>query len=195
MTMAVHLLIRGLTAQPNLAAGIGDVIFRGKFQAIKRERAGLTLGVDLHTPSGAETQFLGSGTWGVRPFAACSYLRRIAPHASLGYQINGNSILAADPTTAAKRHLPNVISYDAGVDAGVSKRASLSADFIGQSLLRAEKLVQVTRLIWAVFVMADENLDGWNQAAKGGLGPALASVSVIWSPRPKKANTELAQSK
>jgi hypothetical protein len=84
MTMAVHLLIRGLTAQPNLAAGIGDVIFRGKFQAIKRERAGLTLGVDLHTPSGAETQFLGSGTWGVRPFAACSYLSRIAPNASLG---------------------------------------------------------------------------------------------------------------
>ena len=195
MTMAVHLLIRGLTAQPNSAAGTGDVIFRGKFQAIKRERAGLALGVDLHTPSGAETQFLGSGTWGVRPFAAFSYLSRIAPNASLGYQINGNSILAEDPTTAAKRHLPNVISYDAGVDAGVSKRASLSADFIGQSLLRAEKLVQVTRLIWAVFVMADENLDGWNQAAKGGLGPALASVSVIWSPRPKKANTELAQSK
>jgi hypothetical protein len=133
----------------NSAAGIGDVIFRGKFQAIKRERTGLALGVDLHTPSGAETQFLGSGTWGVRPFAAFSYLSRIAPHASLGYQINGNSILAADPTTGAKGHLPNVISYDAGVDAGVSKRVSLSADFIGQSLLRAEKLVQVTRLNFA----------------------------------------------
>jgi hypothetical protein len=139
------------------------VIFRGKFQAIKRERAGLTLGVDLHTTSGAETQFLGSGIWGVRPFAAFSYLSRIAPHASLGYQINGNSILAADPTTGAKRHLPNVISYDAGVDAGVSKRASLSADFIGQSLLRAEKLVQVTRLIWAVFVISGRK-SGWMES-------------------------------
>ena len=121
------------------ALGVGDVIFRGKFQAIKRERTGFAIGLDLHTPTGAETDFLGSGAWGIRPFAAFSYSGRVAPHASLGYQINGNSILAGVLTPGVAGHLPNVVSYDAGVDAGVSKRISLSADFLGQSLLRAFK--------------------------------------------------------
>jgi hypothetical protein len=135
---------QAIFSSSNSAAGIGDVIFRGKFQAIKHERAGLALGVDLHAPTGAETQFLGSGTWGVRPFAAFSYSSRVAPHASVGYQVNGDSILAGDPTTGTKGHLPNVVTYDAGVDAGVTKLISLSGDFIGQSLLSAQKLVQTT---------------------------------------------------
>ena len=129
------------------ALGVGDVIFRGKFQAIKRERTGLAIGLDLHAPTGAETDFLGSGAWGVRPFAAFSYSGRVAPHASLGYQINSNSVLAGVLTPGTAGHLPNVVSYDAGVDAGVSKWISLSAEFLGQSLLKERAPSGLFRLL------------------------------------------------
>jgi hypothetical protein len=125
------------------AFGIGDVIFRGKLQAIKRERTGLAIGLDLHAPTGAETQFLGSGTWGARPFAAFSYSGRISPHASLGYQFNGHSVLAANLATGPKGHLPNVVTYDVGLDAGVRSWVSVSADFLGQSLRGVFKTEQI----------------------------------------------------
>jgi outer membrane putative beta-barrel porin/alpha-amylase len=63
----------------NTYSGIGDVIFRGKFQALKGEKAGLAVGLDVHLPTGDERNFLGSGTWGLRPFATFSYVGRISP--------------------------------------------------------------------------------------------------------------------
>jgi hypothetical protein len=131
------------------ASGIGDVIFRGKFQAVKGEKAGLSVGLDFHAPTGSAEQFLGSGTWGVRPFAVFSYAGRIEPHASFGFQINGDSVLAVDPQTivskgfwpaGAKGHLPNVLSFDAGWDAAITKRVTLSGDLIGQSFFGVQTL-------------------------------------------------------
>ena len=54
--------------------------------------------------------------------------------ASFGYQINGNSILAGDVASNTKDHLPNIISYTVGADAGVTRRVSVSVDFLGQTL-------------------------------------------------------------
>lgn len=126
------------------AFGIGDVLFRGKFQAIKGEKIGLSVGVDVHVPTGDELNLLGSGTWGTRPFVAVSHAGRIAPHASFGYQINGNSVLAGDITRNLKAHLANVITYDGGADFGVTRRFGLSADFIGLALLNQTKITQTT---------------------------------------------------
>jgi len=123
------------------AAGIGDVTVRGKYQVIKGEKLGLALGADLHIPTGNEENFLGSGTWGIRPFVTVGYQGRVSPHATFGYQRNGNSVLAGDITANTSGHLPDVITYTAGVDAGVTKHLSLSGDFIGQSLLSAKKIM------------------------------------------------------
>jgi hypothetical protein len=120
------------------------VIFRGKFEALKGEKAGLAVGLDVHVPSGDERNFLGSGTWGVRPFAAFSYAGRISPHASFGYQRNGDSVLAGDVTSNTSSHLPDIITYSAGADAGVTHRVTLSADFLGQSLVDAKKIAPST---------------------------------------------------
>jgi len=124
----------------NTASGIGDVIFRGKFQALKGEKAGLAVGFDVHLPTGDEKNFLGSGTWGLRPFATFSYGGRISPHASIGYQRNGDSVLAGDITTDTSAHLPDIVTYSAGADAGLTHRVTLSADFLGQSLVSAKKI-------------------------------------------------------
>jgi Putative MetA-pathway of phenol degradation len=124
----------------NNTSGIGDVIFRGKFQVLRGEKAGLAVGLDVHTPTGDEKNFLGSGTWGLRPFATFSYAGRISPHASFGYQRNGDSVLAGDITTDTSSHLPDIITYSAGADAGITHRVTVSADFLGQSLVSAKKI-------------------------------------------------------
>ncbi len=116
------------------AAGIGDVVLRGKFEAIRGEKVGLAAGVDVHLPTGDEMNLLGAGTWGVRPFVTFSYAGRVAPHASFGYQVNGDSILAGDVATDSKAHLPNIISYTVGLDAGITRRVSATIDFLGQTL-------------------------------------------------------------
>ena len=130
-----------LFTNANSAAGIGDVVFRGKYHAWQGEKAGLAFGLDARIPTGDEKNFLGSGTWGMRPFLAFSYLGRVSPHANVGLQVNGNSILAGDVTTDTKAQLPNVVSYAAGVDVGVVRRLSLSADFLGQALQNEKKIL------------------------------------------------------
>jgi hypothetical protein len=128
----------------NSAHGIGDIVVRAKYQAIKRERAGLAAGVDVHAPTGDEYNFLGSGTWGTRPFLTFSYGGRVAPHANIGYQINGNSILGGDITSFVKAHLPNILNYSAGLDAGIARRLSLSFDYLGQTLFSEQSIVAST---------------------------------------------------
>ncbi len=128
-------------ADQKSATGIGDVTIRGKYQVIKGEKVGLALGADLHLPTGDERNFLGSGTWGVRPFVTVGYQARISPHATFGYQRNGDSVLSGDISTDTSEHLPDVLTYTAGVDAGISRRLSVSSDFIGQSLVSARRII------------------------------------------------------
>ena len=128
-------------ADQKSAAGIGDVTIRGKYQVTKGEKFGLALGADLHLPTGDEKNFLGSGTWGVRPFATIGYQGRISPHVTFGYQRNGDSLLSGDISANTSAHLPDAITYTAGVDAGINHHLSLSSDFIGQSLVSAKKII------------------------------------------------------
>jgi hypothetical protein len=124
--------------------GIGDIIIRGKYEVLKGEKAGLALGADIHLPTGDAHNFLGSGTWGIRPFVSVSYSGRVSPHATFGYQRNGDSILAGDVTTNTSDHLPDAVTYSGGVDLGINHHLSISADYIGQSLISTKKISAVT---------------------------------------------------
>ncbi len=128
----------------NSASGIGDVIFRGKYNAWKGERAGLAVGLDVRVPSGDELNLLGSGATGVRPFAAFSYRARVSPHINAGYEWNGDSILAGNVLTGTKGKLPNAFLYGAGVDVGINKRASAVFDIIGQVTINTEQIALST---------------------------------------------------
>jgi hypothetical protein len=124
----------------NAASGIGDIVFRGKYRVLKREKIGLALGLDLRLPTGDELNFLGSGAWGVRPFGTISYSGRFSPRASLGYQVNGSSVLGGNIGTDTSARLPDILTYSFGADYGVSTRISLSGDFLGQTLFDAKKI-------------------------------------------------------
>jgi hypothetical protein len=124
-------------------SGIGDVLFRVKGRVWGGERTKLAVGADLRLPTGDELNFRGSGTYGVRPFAALSYSKnRFAPHANIGFQINGNSILAGDFATNTKAHLPNELTYSLGTDIGVTSRFTIAADWLGERVINGFNSVQ-----------------------------------------------------
>ena len=127
----------------NSAFGIGDLRLRGKYVAwhSAKEKSAIAVGLDLRLPTGNAYNFLGSGTYGVRPFAIYSYSARVSPHASFAFEKNGSSVLAGTvtgtttSTAVSTAQLPNVVSYSGGADGSVTHWLGLSADYIGISLL------------------------------------------------------------
>src|SRR5581483_5424859 len=102
-----------------------------------------SVGIAFRLPSGDANSFLGSGTLGVAPFGAFTYRGRVSPHIRGGYQWNGDSILAGDPTAGtspAKASLPPAILYSGGVDIRVLDRLTVDADLIGERVLAASRL-------------------------------------------------------
>jgi len=122
------------------AAGLGDVIFRVKGTVLRHERARLALGLNVRTPTGDEKNFLGAGAIGIKPFIAASYAGRISPHVDLGYEYNGQSVLAGEVGSASTGKLPNQFFYSGGVDVAVSKRLTLASDLLGSRLSSAERI-------------------------------------------------------
>jgi hypothetical protein len=122
------------------ASGLGDVVLRVKGTVTKWERAALALGADVRLPTGDELNFLGTGAPGFKPFLVLSYnYGRFSPHFNVGYQFNGNSVLAGNVQTGEKASLPEQFLYVAGVDIGISPRFSMAVDFLGQRLIDAQR--------------------------------------------------------
>lgn len=122
------------------ASGLGDVLFRVKGTVLKRERMGVALGMDVRAPTGDAANLLGSGATGVKPFVAASYRARVSPHANLGFEWNGRSIMAGDVSTGTDGKLPNSLVYGGGVDVGATKRWTIAVDLMGQRLSNYERI-------------------------------------------------------
>jgi hypothetical protein len=123
------------------ASGMGDIIARVKGTAWKRGPHGLALGVDVRIPSGDEKDLLGSGTAGVKPFAAVSFVAgRFSPHVNAAYQWNGNSELAGDVRTGEKADMPDQLLYVAGADVGINETLTLAVDLLGQVVRNSPRL-------------------------------------------------------
>ena len=135
--------LEGTFSDSGSASGIGDVVFRGKYEVYKGEHAGVALGVDVRTPTGDEKNYLGSGAAGVKPFGVFSYSARVSPHVELGYEVNGDSILAGNFVGGANTtgSLPNRFIYIVGADAAINKRLTAAFDLYGQHLSDSPRLV------------------------------------------------------
>jgi hypothetical protein len=127
------------------ATGIGDVTFRYKYKVYDGERTGFAFGADIRVPTGDAQNFLGSGSTGVKPFGVFSYRARVSPHAEVGYEVNGGSILAGDfigsSATGATGAMPNRFIYIVGADAYLVKRLTAAFDIYGQRLFGAPQIV------------------------------------------------------
>lgn len=123
------------------AAGIGDILVRGKANVLHGSGRSLALGLDVRLPSGDERNLLGSGAMGVRPFAALSTsFGPVSPRVNVGYQWNGDSLLAGDIREGVKGDMPDQFNLSAGTDVSVSPHLSLVFDVIGQRFLNSPRL-------------------------------------------------------
>jgi hypothetical protein len=123
------------------ASGIGDVIGRIKIQPFKTGAAGFAIGVEGRFPTGDEENLLGSGAYGVKPFVIFSLSKKLlSPHLNLGYQWNGDSVLAGDVLTGEKKSLPDQFFYAVGVDIGVSPQLTLALDVIGRRMFDTPRI-------------------------------------------------------
>ncbi len=129
----------------NSAQGIGDVTFRVKANLYHDDRLSFALLTDVRAPTGDASNFLGSGTVGVKPVAALSVRAGwLTPHVNLGYQWNGSSILGGNPYLGTKGSLPGFAVFSAGSDIPVSKYITLSADYLGQELVNSLRISTTT---------------------------------------------------
>ena len=119
--------------------GLGDILLRLKGTVARGEQAGLALGVDVRLPSGDELDLLGIGTYGIKPFAAVPD-KRISPHFNLGYQHNGESLLAGDTQTSRKGDFPDQILYVAGADLGIRDNFTVALDHLGQDVINSKRI-------------------------------------------------------
>jgi hypothetical protein len=123
------------------AAGVGDIAVRVKGTLMREHDRALAIGVDTRIPSGDEQNLLGAGAAGVRGFAAfSSTFGRFAPHANVGYQWNGRSVLAGDVRTNQKGNLPDQFGWAFGSDFGVRDRLTLVADLLGQRVIDSPQI-------------------------------------------------------
>jgi|HubBroStandDraft_2_1064218.scaffolds.fasta_scaffold50762_2 hypothetical protein len=131
------------SAANNSATGIGDVVARVKWNAFEGERAGIAVGLDMRFPTGDALNYLGSGSYGVKPFAVFSYRWRISPHALVGVGWNSDSVTAGDLSTGTKGNVPNEFDYTVGADARVTRWLTGAFDIVGQRFFDAETVSEV----------------------------------------------------
>src|SRR5262245_25763738 len=124
------------------ASGIGDMVVRAKTTLMKEGARAFAAGVDVRLPTGDEQNLLGAGAAGVRPFAAFSAAwGAFAPHANVGYQWNGKSVLAGSVVDDVKADLPDQFVYALGTDLSVNERFSVVVDWLGQRVLDSPRLL------------------------------------------------------
>ncbi|HLJ14941.1 MAG TPA: transporter [Bryobacteraceae bacterium] len=175
------------------AFGIGDVTVRLKQTVFQAGGLNVAAALDIRTPTGNAREFLGSGALGIKPFVAISGGKRFSPHANLGYQWNGSSVLAGNltgttvgetnematiqtgPPSAAP--LPSQYFYSVGADYGATKRLTLNSDYLGQVLVHAPRVFESSITTQAIpggtgavalpSISAGNDTIGFNNAAIG----------------------------
>ena len=151
------------------ANGPGDLVVSVKATLWKGERLRLAGGTEVRFPTGDEFNLLGSGAYGVKPFIVLSRRGRITPHANLGYQWNGESVLYPS-SSGGNLNLPGSLQYSGGVDVGVVKRLTVVADLLGQHFFDAPRVTGPD-------AATSQNVPGLPNALTN-LGFALKTIAV-----------------
>jgi hypothetical protein len=119
------------------AEGIGDMVLRGKYNFHRGTRSSLAAALDLRLPTGKAADLLGSGATQAKLYLIAARIdsKRFSPRVSAGYTYSsGGADFVGD--------LPDEINYTAGFDAALHRRATFTADFLGRTLLNADRLVE-----------------------------------------------------
>lgn len=133
----IHRFLNGTTEdtfrRSGSAAGVGDVVLRGKFRLFRGSAGGLSIGEDLRLPTGDERSLLGTGTTQSKTSLIGSlHLGTFSPHVNAGYTWSAHH---SNPS------IPDEIDYTAGFDWALHPRLTLAADVLGRTFRRTRDVV------------------------------------------------------
>jgi hypothetical protein len=127
------------------ASGLGDVLLRFKGKAAEWGSNGLGAALEVRVPTGDEENLLGSGAFGLKPFLIFSSSHRVVSwHLNLGYQWNGQSLLAGNAASGEKADMPDQVLYSGGVSVAVARQLTLVAELVGRRFLDTPRLEATT---------------------------------------------------
>ncbi len=161
------------------ASGLGDLVVRGKWNFYRGGSASAAVGTDLRLPTGDEKDLLGSGATQAKLYAVLGGSPgRFSPRASFGYTFSsGGSDFTGD--------LPDELSYTAGFDLALHPRLTVAADFLGRTLLDAQRLVE-TQETFRYRTRTDPTVRETSRTTPGtetgNMGLYLASVGFKLNP-------------
>ncbi|MBA3269929.1 MAG: transporter, partial [Acidobacteria bacterium] len=122
------------------ATGLGDIVVRAKYNFIRARGVGLAAAVDIRTPTGDESNLLGTGGVQTKVFGiASSSIGKLSPHLNVGYTVSTKGAL---PSAS----LNDEWNYAAGFDLAVSQRLTLIADVLGRSIRDAGRLREADKV-------------------------------------------------
>ena len=142
------------------ATGLGDIVVRAKYNFLRGRGGGLAAAVDVRTPTGDESNLLGTGGVQTKVYAIASAAAgKLSPHANVGYTFSSEGALPG-------ASLKDEVNYTVGVDLAVTSRISVIADVLGRSIRDLGRLREADKVF--AFV----------QTGPGG-GPVVVVVVVV----------------
>jgi hypothetical protein len=164
--------------QGGTAQGIGDVVLRAKYHAVRGDSWGLAAAADLRVPTGDENDLLGSGATQLKLYAIASGTGKFSPHVNVGYTFSKGG-------SEATGALPAEFNYTAGFDAALGHRVTLTGDLIGR-ILRKTGRIQEIQQEWNYMRRNDPNLHSTALPelveVEGDLNVVLASAGLRVNP-------------
>jgi hypothetical protein len=116
------------------ARGLGDIVVNIKhvlWSGGEAGRGSLAIGAAQRFPTGDALNYLGSGAYGFNLYGLAAYKAKFSPHIKIGYQWNTDSVLLNISGTPGKNQsLPGGFQTAVGVDYGVTRHLTLSADLL-----------------------------------------------------------------
>lgn len=110
------------------AAGIGDVILRGKYNLKSLEGRALAAAAEVRLPTGDEEDLLGTGETQVKLFLIGSAdLGRLSPHVNLGYTLSAGD-------------LSDEVNLAVGFDSALHPKITVAVDLLWRTLLDASQI-------------------------------------------------------
>jgi hypothetical protein len=144
------------------AAGLGDIVLRGKYAFTSGSPLGLAVAVDTRLPTGDESNLLGTGGVQAKVFGIASFHRGpVSPHLNIGYAFSSEGALRE--ATLADEFVATV-----GVDAAINSRVTASFDVLGRTLRDAGRMRLTDKTFQ--YALAGAGTGGGGGGGGGGSG-------------------------
>ena len=145
------------------ASGVGDLVVRAKYNALRRGGTGIAIGAETRLPTGAEENLLGAGEVSVRPRLIGSLeVGRVSMHSEFGYSFGG---------------LSRATDYAAALTVAASDRVTFIGEVLGRRLESGGRIVETVAAHPTLVGVETIRLTGVPEATYR----ALAVGSVKWN--------------